>query len=42
MSQTCHYANRVSYEVLLQAAPRLTKGLPEHEDGLDDEKYWAQ
>jgi inosine kinase len=42
MSQVCRYANRVSYEVLAQAAPRLTKGLPEREDGLDDEAYWAR
>jgi inosine kinase len=41
MSQVCRYANRVSYEVLAQAAPRLTRGLPEREDGLDDEAYWA-
>jgi inosine kinase len=26
MSQVCRYANRVSYEVLAQAAPRLTRG----------------
>lgn len=42
MSQVCRYANRVSYEVLVQSAPRLTKGLPEREDGLDDEAYWAR
>ena len=42
MSQVCRYANRVSYEVLVQAAPRLTRGLPEREDGLDDEAYWAR
>lgn len=42
MSQICRYANRVSYEVLVQASPRLTRGLPEREEGLDDEKYWAQ
>lgn len=42
MSQVCRYANRVSYQVLVQAAPRLTRGLPEREEGLDDEKYWAQ
>jgi inosine kinase len=41
MSQVCRYANRVSYEVLIQSAPRLTRGLPEREEGLDDEKYWA-
>jgi inosine kinase len=42
MSQVCRYANRVSYEVLAQAAPRLTRGLPEREDALDDEAYWAR
>jgi inosine kinase len=42
MSQICRYANRVSFEVLAQAAPRLTRGLPEREEGLDDEAYWAQ
>lgn len=41
MSQICRYANRVSYEVLAQASPRLTRGLPEREEGLDDEAYWA-
>jgi len=42
MSQICRYANRVSFEVLMQASPRLTKGLPQREEGLDDEKYWAE
>lgn len=42
MSQICRYANRVSYEVLLQSSARLTRGLPEREEGLEDEKYWAQ
>lgn len=42
MSQVCRYANRVSFEVLVQSAPRLTRGLPEREEGLDDEAYWAQ
>lgn len=41
MSQVCRYANRVSYEVLVQSSPRLTRVLPEREEGLDDEKYWA-
>ncbi|MEW6433200.1 MAG: inosine/guanosine kinase [Myxococcota bacterium] len=41
MSQVCRYANRVSYEVLVQASPRLTRGLPEREEGLN-EAYWAQ
>jgi len=42
MSQVCRYANRVSYEVLAQSSPRLTRGLPEREDGLDEEAYWAR
>ena len=42
MSQVCRYANRVSFEVLAQSSPRLTRGLPEREEGLDDEAYWAQ
>ncbi|MFT3710214.1 MAG: inosine/guanosine kinase [Archangium sp.] len=42
MSQVCRYSNRVAYEVLAQAAPRLMRGLPEREEGLDDERYWAQ
>ncbi len=42
MSQVCRYANRVSFEVLAQAAPRLTRGLPDREEGLDDEAYWAR
>jgi inosine kinase len=41
MSQVCRYANRVAYEVLVAASPRLTRGLPEREDGLSDEAYWA-
>ncbi len=41
MSQVCRYANRVSYEVLVQSAPRLSKGLPEREEGLKEEAYWA-
>ena len=41
MSQVCRYANRVSYEVLVQAAPRLTRALPEREEGLNEEAYWA-
>lgn len=41
MSQVCRYANRVSYEVLIQSSPRLTRSLPEREEGLDDEAYWA-
>ena len=42
MSQVCRYANRVSYEVLVQSSPRLMRGLPEREDGLDDDAYWAR
>ncbi|MBN9162782.1 MAG: inosine/guanosine kinase [Myxococcales bacterium 68-20] len=41
MSQVCRYANRVSYQVLVQSSPRLTRGLPEREEGLNDEAYWA-
>jgi len=41
MSQVCRYANRVSYAVLVQSSPRLTRGLPEREEGLNDEAYWA-
>ena len=41
MSQVCRYANRVSYEVLAHSSPRLTRGLPEREEGLDEEAYWA-
>lgn len=41
MSQVCRYANRVAFEVLVHSSPRLTRGLPEREDGLDDEAYWA-
>jgi inosine kinase len=41
MSQVCRYANRVSFEVLAQASPRLTRALPEREEGLNDEAYWA-
>jgi len=38
-AQICKYANRVSYEILVQNAPRLSKGLPEKEDSLE-ESYW--
>ncbi len=41
MSQVCRYANRVSFEVLVQSSPRLTRGLPEREEGLNEEAYWA-
>jgi len=40
-SQISKYANRVSYEVLVQHSPRLSKGLPEREDSLE-QAYWAQ
>ncbi|MDR9830076.1 inosine/guanosine kinase [Vibrio sp. FNV 38] len=39
LSQICKYANRVSYEVLTQHSPRLTRSLPEREDSLE-EAYW--
>ncbi|WP_346433178.1 hypothetical protein [Marinomonas phaeophyticola] len=38
-AQICKYSNRVSYEILAQNAPRLSKGLPEKEDSLE-ESYW--
>ena len=38
-AQVCKYANRVSYQVLIQNSPRLTRGLPEREDSLE-EAYW--
>ncbi|MFI8620404.1 inosine/guanosine kinase [Marinomonas sp. NPDC078689] len=38
-AQICKYANRVSYEILAQSAPRLSRGLPEREDSLE-EAYW--
>lgn len=40
-SQVCLYANRVSYEVLAQYSPRLSRGLPEREDSLE-EAYWER
>ncbi|WP_026973288.1 inosine/guanosine kinase [Aliagarivorans marinus] len=40
-SQICKYANRVSYEVLNQHSPRLSRGLPEREDSLE-EAYWER
>lgn len=39
LSQICKYANRVSFEVLSQSSPRLSKGLPEREDSLEH-AYW--
>ena len=41
LSQMGKYANRVSYEVLVQHSPRLSRGLPEREDSLE-QAYWAQ
>ena len=38
-AQVCKYANRVSYQVLAQSSPRLSRGLPEREDSLE-EAYW--
>jgi len=40
-SQVCKYANRVSFEVLAQHSPRLSRGLPEREDCLE-ESYWER
>lgn len=40
LSQVSKYANRVSFEVLVQHSPRLSRGLPEREDSLE-EAYWA-
>jgi inosine kinase len=40
-AQICKYANRVSYEILVQNASRLSKGLPEKEDSLE-EAYWER
>lgn len=40
-SQVCKYSNRVSYEVLTQHSPRLSRGLPEREDSLE-EAYWER
>ncbi len=40
-SQVCKYANRVSYEVLAQSSPRLSRSLPEREDCLE-ETYWER
>ena len=39
--QVAKYANRVSFEVLRQNSPRLSRGLPEREDSLE-EAYWAR
>ena len=37
--QVSKYCNRVSFEVLSQNSPRLSKGLPQKEDSLE-ESYW--
>lgn len=39
ISQISKYANRVSYEVLIQNSARLSHGLPPREDNLED-SYW--
>jgi inosine kinase len=41
LAQVCKDANRVSYEVLAQSSPRLSRGLPEKEDSLE-EVYWER
>ncbi len=41
LHQIAKYANRVSFEVLKQNSPRLTRGLPTREANLE-ESYWAQ
>ncbi len=41
LAQVCKYANRVSYQVLNQHSPRLSRGLPEREDSLE-EAYWER
>jgi len=41
LSQISKYANRVSFEVLVQNSPRLTRGLPQKEDSLE-ESYWEK
>lgn len=40
-SQVCKYSNRVAYSVLEQHSPRLSRGLPEKEDSLE-EAYWER
>jgi len=39
LHQICKYANRVSFEVLIQNSPRLSRGLPDKEENLLD-AYW--
>jgi len=41
LHQISKYANRVSFEVLIQNSPRLTRGLPMKEDNLE-ESYWER
>jgi inosine kinase len=41
LHQVAKYCNRVSYEVLKQNSPRLSKGLPQKEDVLE-ESYWER
>jgi len=41
LHQVAKYANRASFEVLNQNSPRLSRGLPEKEDSLE-EAYWDQ
>ena len=41
LAQISKYANRASYEVLVQYSPRLSRGLPEREDCLE-QVYWDQ
>lgn len=41
LAQMSKYANRASYEVLVQHSPRLSRGLPEREDSLE-QAYWAK
>jgi len=38
--QICKYANRASYEVLKQRSPRLSHGLPDKEESLE-QSYWS-
>ncbi len=38
--QVCKYANRASYEVLKQRSPRLSHGLPDKEESLE-QSYWS-
>ncbi|KZN52574.1 inosine/guanosine kinase [Pseudoalteromonas luteoviolacea] len=41
LAQISKYANRASFEVLVQHSPRLSRGLPEREDSLE-QSYWDQ